>query len=149
MARTTMVAADVLRARRNLRLQELLPTEVSSVDPAEVAPVDPVLALLAAIELQLGDIRERLVSLDERLDRLQTSLATRSPLSPVESLERESEFVIYRWSPGGSEFDSQRGELPEPGDLVGEAGEAIVLNIGRSPLHGDDRPCVFALSLQP
>jgi hypothetical protein len=142
MARTTMVAADVLQGRRNLRLQELQPTEVSSVG-------DPVLALLAAIELQLGDIRERIVSLDGRLDRLQTSLATRSPLSPVESLERESEFVIYRWSPGGSEFDSQRGELPEPGDLVGEAGEAIVLNIGRSPLHGDDRPCVFALALQP
>jgi hypothetical protein len=139
MARTTMVAADVLQGRRNLRLQELRPAEVTSVD-------DPVLSLLAAIELHLGDIRERLVSLNERLDRLQASLATRSP---VESLERESEFVVYRWSPGGSEFDSQRGELPEPGDLVGEAGEAIVLNIGRSPLHGDDRSCVFALSLQP
>lgn len=139
-----MVAADVLQGRRNLRLQELRPTEV--------APDDPVLALLAAIELQLGDIRERLVSLDERLDRLQASLATRSPVTPVEPLEplvEESEFVVYRWSPGGSELDSYGGELPEPGALIGEAGEAIVLNIGRSPLHGDDRPCVFALSLQP
>lgn len=141
-----MVSADVLQGRRNLRLQEMRPAEVAPVDPAEVAPVDPVLALLAAIELQLGDIRERLISFDERLDRLQASLAGRYPVSAVEPLEQESEFVVYRWSPGGSEFDAYRGELPEPGDLVGEA---IVLNIGRSPLHGDDRPCVFALALQP
>jgi hypothetical protein len=141
MARTTMVAADVLQGRRNLRLQEMR--------PAEVAPVDPVLALLMAIELQLGDIRERLVSFDERLDRLQASLATRYPVTPVEPIIEESEFVVYRWSPGGSDFDTYRGELPEPGELIGEAGEAIVLNIGRSPQHGDDRPCVFALLLQP
>lgn len=139
-----MVSADVLQGRRNLRLQEMRPAP-------ELPTGDPVLALLEVIEEHLTDIRARLVSVDARLDRLQASLATRDTHDPAGLLEPEPEpeFVVCRWAAGGSEFESQQGQLPEPGDSVGAAGEAIVLSIGRLPDAGDERPCVFVLSLEP
>jgi hypothetical protein len=139
-----MVSADVLQGRRNLRLQEMRPAP-------EVVAGDPVLSLLGVIEEHLTEIRARLVALDDRLDRLQASLAGRNVPEPELQAEPalEPEFVVCWWSAGGSEFESQRGPLPEPGEVAGDAGEAIVLNIGRSPFGGDDRPCVFVLSLEP
>ncbi len=136
MAKQTMVAADVLQGRRALRLEVLRPTELVPID-------DRLLSLLEVIERELGDIRERIISFDSRLERLQSSFATKLK----DEAPQEDEFLVHVWSPGGYELESKSGAIPEPGDAFADAGEAIVLSVGRSPLHGDPRPCVFALSL--
>ncbi len=159
MAKTTMVAADVLQGRRAMRLEVIQPTEAVQTD-------ERLLSVFEAVERQLAEIRERVISIDRRLDTVQAALASRprsdgsahSDAPPEEEqAERPQalEFLVYVWSPGASRLESVTGILPAPGDVIGQtgigqaatghAGEAIVLTIGASPLVADARPCVFAL----
>ena len=130
-----MVSADVLQGRRPLRLEV--------VQPPELVPIDErLLSVLEMIERELSDIRNRLVSFDSRLERLQTSIASRNDPDVA-----EREFLLYVWSLGDEKLQSRIGLVPEPGDLVDGADDIIVLSVGRSPLRGDARRCVFALAL--
>jgi hypothetical protein len=135
MAKQTMVSADVLQGRRPLRLEV--------VHPPELVPIDErLLSVLEMIEREVSDIRNRLASFDSRLERLQDSFANRNDCAVA-----EREFLLYVWSLGDEKLESRIGLIPEPGDLVDEADDVIVLSVGRSPLRGDARPCVYALTL--
>ena len=58
----------------------------------------------------------------------------------------DNEFLVYVASRGGYELETRTGVIPEPGDLLDDAGEVIVLTIGRSPFAEDALPCVFAIT---
>jgi hypothetical protein len=108
-----------------------------------VVPINErLLSVLEMIEREVSDIRNRLASFDSRLERLQDSFANRNDC-PVAARE----FLLYMWSLGDEKLESRIGLIPEPGDLVDEADDVIVLSVGRSPLRGDPRPCVYALTL--
>jgi hypothetical protein len=138
MARTTMVAANVLQGKRALTLEVVQPTSLVPID-------DRLLSVLEVIERELGDIQNRLVSFGRRLETLQASIEDQAV--PAEVVPEQGEFVLQVSSPGDHDLETRTGTLPEPGDLVDASGDVVVLSIGRSPAHGDARPCVYAIRL--
>jgi hypothetical protein len=139
MAKTTMVAADVLQQGRR-------PLKLAVAEPTELMPFDERLfSVLELIERELGDIRNRLVSFDKRFERLQASFMKQAGL--VEVLPENAEFLLHVCSAGGYTQETRTGLLPEPGDQVDCAGDAIVLSVGRSPEPADAKPCVYAILL--
>ena len=55
-------------------------------------------------------------------------------------------YVLFAWAPSGYELREQQGEPPAPGRTI-EDGERtlVVTKLGRSPLPGDDRACVYTV----
>lgn len=55
-------------------------------------------------------------------------------------------YVLFAWSPTGYELREEHGEPPAPGHTIGDGeGTLVVTKVGRSPLPGDDRACVYTL----
>lgn len=133
-----MVSADVLQARRPLSLELVKPAGFAVID-------ERLFSVLETIERELDDVRNRLVSFDRRLKTLQTSVAEQAALADGQPVD--GEFFLHVSSRDGYEVETRTGLLPEPGDLVDDAREVIVLSVGGSPLPNDARPCVYALVL--
>ncbi|MER3408591.1 MAG: hypothetical protein C4299_03250 [Thermoleophilia bacterium] len=56
-------------------------------------------------------------------------------------------YLVFAWTPTGYEIEEREGEPPAVGTTVEEQGKRLlVTKVGRSPLPGDSRPCVY---LQP
>ena len=133
-----MRSSDVFQATGESRLTQLLMD--GPVDQSK--NLDRLLNTLEGIEADLVEIRERL-SLAE--DRSLTPTIVGANL-PDESPEpQSSEYVVYLSTPEGYRLFTHHGPVPASGDTLDDAGASKVLNVGRSPLPNDPRPCVFAL----
>lgn len=52
--------------------------------------------------------------------------------------------VLFAWSPNGWELRERDGDPPGVGSEIHDGGLVLVVTrLGRSPLPGDSRPCVF------
>jgi hypothetical protein len=55
-------------------------------------------------------------------------------------------YVLFAWSPRGYELREGRGDPPPVGHVLEEEGATLVVTkVGRSPLPGDGRACVYTL----
>ena len=129
-----------------------------------LAPLEEQWAKLAAAEEQLAEAerelttlrraagrrRNQAVRLVERIRSRDRRIAELSPQitpSPVEA-EAPRSHLVYAPVAGRYELVEREGDPPEPGAILElpeiGAGNWMVCRVGRSPLPGDPRPCVFA-----
>ena len=53
-------------------------------------------------------------------------------------------YLAFRWTPAGYELHEERGEPPQPGDVVEHDGKRwSVIKVAPSPLPGDSRSCAY------
>ena len=97
--------------------------------------------LAAAVDELEGDLAE----FRERLELVEARVETRLRSVEAETPGLECEYLVYLATPDGYRLTEERGAVPAGGDPLAEL-DAAVLRVGLSPLPGDSRPCVFAIS---
>jgi hypothetical protein len=118
------------------------PELVASAEPELAASVEPELAASVEPEPVAGIAPEPDASLElEPMPApasLPTSLPSREPKSPFG-------WVAFASTTAGYRLVHLSGAIPTVGDTVEvpDVGELLVLRLGRSPLPGDQRTCVF------
>jgi hypothetical protein len=101
--------------------------------------------LFEATDVRVEEAIERIQTVENRLDAIE-SIESVEPQTPVVE-PMEQDYVVLFSTSGGYRLAEASGPLPGTGDRFGEDGvTAEVLRVGRSPLPGDRRPCVFALA---
>jgi hypothetical protein len=94
--------------------------------------------LTSAVEDLAGDVAD----LTHRVEAVESRSS--SNLDALSTETESCDYLVYRGTAGGYHLSEGKGLLPAAGSAVAELG-ATVLRIGRSPLPGDARACVFVL----
>jgi len=55
-------------------------------------------------------------------------------------------YVLFAWSPTGYELREEHGDPPPPGQTLEDGDRTLVVTkVGRSPLPGDSRACIYTV----
>jgi hypothetical protein len=100
---------------------------------------------VAALERELHVLRTDIADRDDRIARAERELSRRAPsLSQTSDPDDSRGHIRFLSLPEGYRLAVSDEPCARPGERIEVDGVAFVVSrIGRSPLPGDDRPCVF------
>ena len=133
-----MRSSDVFQGDGESRLTRLLLDD--PVDQSE--NLDGLVDALQGIGADLAEIQERLAVAEARFQIPATNAGSLAEERPE---QQPCEYLVYLSTPDGYLLTTFHGPVPASGDTLDVEGDPTVLNVGRSPLPDDPRPCVFAL----
>jgi hypothetical protein len=133
-----MHRADVFRGTGDTtRLENLL-----LEGPPEAGPRDSAACVGELLSSAVEDLAGDVADLTHRLEAVEARSGSESGHASAET--ERCDYLVYCGTPGGYQLSEQKGMLPTAGSAIAELG-ATVLRIGRSPLPGDPRACVFVM----
>lgn len=129
--------AEIERRHRPEGEAEVVQLEPVPPRPLEAVP-DP------APDPELERLEQENRKLQDEIERLHSEYTR---LKVIETPEQPSSHLLFVPTPRRYLLVEREGPPPEPGDaVVLEEGAFVVGKVGRAPVPGDRRPCVFLLS---